>query len=393
MTMRVRVVLMLMAAVATMGLAGCGHYTCSAGFGASTCTPGTTGTGPGSPAAFVYFADDNNGNINAALLDTAGNFADVSGFVEPTFTPAIDGGMVVVQGKWLYMPVSGGEILSYSIDATTGALTAMTTTFTDNSFSISSDPLGQFLFLTGENSGEISVFQISQTDGSLTQVVGSPFPVGGFAWSAVTDGKGKFLYVTEGPEGDAISAYTIGANGVPGALGTVPGSPFVGAPFNMWQVRGEPTGNFLLGTSGLVGINGESVDNHIYVFNINQTTGAISQATGSPFATQFSPLFIAVHPSGNFVYSFTENSTGDNTAMEGFALSSTGTLTELTTSPFTSFTESTGMFDQSGAYLFTHPVGSLGVLNVDLSTGALTETVVTDLGIGTNFGWAPADAQ
>ena len=40
MTMRVRAGLMLMAALAMMGLASCGHYICSEGanFGASTCT-------------------------------------------------------------------------------------------------------------------------------------------------------------------------------------------------------------------------------------------------------------------------------------------------------------------------------------------------------------------
>jgi hypothetical protein len=79
--------------------------------------------------------------------------------------------------------------------------------------------------------------------------------------------------------------------------------------------------------------------------------------------------------------------------MEGFQISSTGTLTELSTSPFTSlsFEVGIGTFDQSGAYLFTHPVGSVGALAVDASTGALSS--VSSVGIGSNFGWAPVDAQ
>jgi len=47
MTMRLRGVLMLLAGLAVMGLASCGHYTCGAGFGVSTCTPSGSGLGGG----------------------------------------------------------------------------------------------------------------------------------------------------------------------------------------------------------------------------------------------------------------------------------------------------------------------------------------------------------
>jgi len=396
MTKQVRGLLVLVAGLAVVGLASCGHYTCSATFGASSCTPSGSGLGggstTGSPAAFVYFADDNNGDINAALLDTAANFNEITGFTEPTFPAAIDGGMVVVQKQWLYMPLTSDEILGYSINTTTGALTALPLSPypTSVSFSISSDPLGHFLFVAAEGGG-VSVYQISQTDGSLTLVPGSPFATPGFAWSTTTDGLGKFLYVSQGPLADEVAAFSI--NSSTGALTPVPGSPFAGVGFNMSSVKGEASGKFLLGTTGLVGVNGEAIDNHIYVFNINQSTGAISPVSGSPFTTLYSPINIAVHPSGTFVYSFSENSSGENGPMEGFQISSTGTLTELSTSPFTSlsFEVGIGTFDQSGAYLFTHPVGSVGALAVDASTGALSS--VSSVGIGSNFGWAPVDAQ
>lgn len=392
MTMRVQASLMVIMAVVMMGLASCDHYNCATGptLG-SSCTStgsglssGSSGTGTGSPAAFVFFADDNNGDINAAELDTLGNFNEISGFVEPKFASSLDGGMVIVQKQWLYLALTSNQILGYSIGSS-GALTAMTGSPypTTNSFSITSDPAGKFLFVTGENGGGISVFQINQTDGSLTEVTGSPFPATGSTWAATTDGLGKFLYVSQGPLGDAVAAYSIGSAG---ALTLVPGSPFL---FNMSQVKGEPSGKFLLGTTGLVGVNGEAIDNHLYVFAINQTTGAIAPVSGSPFATTYSPINIVVHPNGNLVYSFSENSSGVNGPMEGFQLSSTGTLTELTGSPFTAFADGIGMFDQSGAYLITHPVAGLTALSVNTSTGALAS--VATVSIGSNFGWAPTD--
>jgi 6-phosphogluconolactonase (cycloisomerase 2 family) len=395
MTMRVRGMLMLITALAMMSLAGCDHYNCNSGatFGNSSCAGGTGGLGggggggTGTPVAFVY-NNNGNGKIDASELDTLGNFASISAFSSPSFTQATDGGMVIVQKKWLYMPLSSGQILGYLIDGATGALSPLTLSpySTTNSFAVTSDPAGTLLFVTGLNGG-ISVFQINQGDGSLTEIAGSPF-ASAFTKSPTTDGLGKYLYVTEGSLGQNVAAYAIASASapVPGALTAVPNSPFA---FNMSEVRGEPSGNFLLGISGLTGVNGQPVDDHINVFAID-STGAISQVVGSPFATLYSPINIVVHPNGKFVYSFNGNTTGGNSPMEGFQLSSSGALTEFS-SPFT-FAPPIGMFDQSGVYLFTHPTGSLSVLTVDTSTGALTSTIPA-LGISGDLGWAPTDTH
>ena len=57
---------------------------------------------------------------------------------------------------------------------------------------------------------------------------------------------------------------------------------------------------------------------------------------GSPVPTLSSPVYLAVSPNGKFVYTFDQTSdivSTVNDPMEGFAFS-TGTLTELGTSPF-----------------------------------------------------------
>src|SRR5580704_17214425 len=104
MTMRVRTILMLMAALAMMGLAGCGHYTCGAEFGASTCSTSTTPPGGSTTAAFVY-AVDPAGTIDGLTLNTsAGTFTTTPSYIGPTGLPEDSSGqgMVIAQGQYLY---------------------------------------------------------------------------------------------------------------------------------------------------------------------------------------------------------------------------------------------------------------------------------------------------
>jgi hypothetical protein len=106
--------------------------------------------------------------------------------------------------------------------------------------------------------------------------------------------------------------------------------------------------------------------------------------------TQFSPLSIAVQPNtnGNLVYSFSVNDTNTGfNAAEGFLLSSSGTLTAVSGSPFSGVGNGTwGQFDQSGAFLFdwgsfldlgtSQVVTQLSPLDV-ASGGALTQPTST----------------
>jgi hypothetical protein len=144
----------------------------------------------------------------------------------------------------------------------------------------------------------------------------------------------------------------------------------------MWQVLGDPTGKFLIGTTGQsVAVSGTD-DDHLYVFGITQAgtgvtnAGAIAAVQGSPFTTESSPLSIAAqsNANGNLVYSFglADSDLAFN-PVEGFELSSTGTLTLASGSPFSDATVGDlGQLDQSGAFLFVYG----GIFNT--STNAIT---------------------
>jgi 6-phosphogluconolactonase (cycloisomerase 2 family) len=389
MKMQIRAVLVLTMAATMMALTGCDHYNCSsaANFGSSSCTSSGSGlgtsTGTGSAtAAFVFVADatgdGTNGSIDGYTLNTSANtFTTTTGYTAPT-TPLSDPGvgMVVAQSQFLYTAYgSTDQIFGWTIGST-GNLTAITGTPLAASFvqnmvsgfgtqSALANPAGSLLFFSDSLDDKIYVYTISSS-GALAQASGSPvavpFPPGNLA----TDGLGKYLYVTEvqsNHTGSQIAAYSIGTTG---ALTTVAGSPFA---FPMWQLVGEPTGNYMIGTSGhSVEFNGSDDDN-LYVFSITQTgssEGALTELAATP--TQLSPLQIVAQAetSGNLIYTFglNDTATGFN-AVEGYEIGSTGALTAASSSPFSlAAVGDQGALDQSGQFLFVYG----GVLDTGTNT-------------------------
>jgi hypothetical protein len=395
MTMRVRATLTLIVALAIMGLASCDHYNCASGPNLGTsCTSTSSGLGSGSTsssaAAFDFFLDA--GALDAAFVDTSSNFTLIPNFVSPPVVAGSGGfgGMVVVQKQWLYLAY-GTEVDAYSISGTTGALTPLTSSpfvySGTEAYSSTTDPAGNFLFVTGANDDQVWVFAINQTTGALT-TVGS-FSTGIFGAFPATDGLGKYLYVTAGNLGGAVDVFSISPAGssTPGSLTPLAGNPFSVA---VAVLRGEPTGQFMLGVSGNGANNGVGSDNHIYVYSINQSTGALT-LVGSPFATTYIPATLAVHPSGKLVYTFNQTVSGTS-PMEGFTFNA-GVLTPLASSPFTAITAPAGEFDQSGAYLFMRPGTTLTLASVNTTTGALTSvgTPITNAGNPVIQSWAVTD--
>jgi lactonase family protein with 7-bladed beta-propeller len=395
MAMRVRVPVSCFVVMSMMWLVGCGdHYKCGTTFGSATCSSaGSGGIGQGgggntiqNPAAFDFFLE--NATLNAAFLNTSNNFNLIPNFASPPLGLSAISGMVIVQKKWLYLD-EGVKIAGFSINGATGALTALTgspfASSSTESSGITADPAGKFLFLSAANDAQVVVFAINQTNGSLTSV--GSFPTGFFNGEATTDGLGKYLYVTAGNLGGEVAVFAIGATG---SLTPIAGSPFA---ISIAQLRGEPTGKFLFGVTGNGANNGFPSDNHIYVFSIDQTTGVITPVTGSPFATVFTPANLEVHPSGKFVYTFNKTVSGTSPA-EGYQFdATTGAVIPVMGSPFTAVIASDGQFDQSGAFLFTHPGTTLAVSGVSSTTGGLSSIAPPITAIGNPAAFAVTDTH
>lgn len=426
-----RVLVGLLALMALLMLAGCsGAPGCPQfGFGASTpCTAGSTGTfggggtgggggggGGSSVVAYAYAVDSVNSTIDGyALSAQSGTFGTISNYTAPT-TPGNGGGMgmAIAQGAYLYVGfASVGEIYSYSIGSN-GALTFLAT-YTASELAgfpngpgqsiMITNPAGTLLFLSDGVAGSIYVWSIGNgqngtTAGALTAVAGSPFAVPTMSpaftpLNLATDGAGAYLYAVDGDnvdhQGTEIAAWSIGTgnNGTTlGALTPVTGSPFLtsgSTNFSMWQLQGEPSGLFMIGTTGSSAFyTGVSDDEHLYVYSIGSSTssapGALTPVTGSPFTTTYSPFTIAVQPTGELVYSLSFADTGTSlNPIEGYMLTTTtGALTADTDSPFNlpSDEGTWGQFDQTGSYLFVYESYT--------NTSNETVTYIAPLAIGT----------
>ena len=129
--------------------------------------PVALGTSPGAVDAFTINADG-----------TLSNMTSTPAGVTPVFL-AID-----PAAPYAYVASKGGaEVYGYSIDATTGALTALPSSpFSTGAGSfpqfITIDPSGKFGYTANEGTANLSGFAINPTTGALTPVPNSPVPAG-----------------------------------------------------------------------------------------------------------------------------------------------------------------------------------------------------------------------
>ncbi len=179
--------------------------------------------------------------------------------------------------------------------------------------------------MTNFGDNNISGYTIDSATGALTTIAGSPFASGGAGpQSAALDPSGKFLYVVNGSlenfSGDNVSGYTI--NPTTGALTPITGSPFP-AGSGPEYVAVDPSGKFVYVTN--------SISDTLSGYAINPATGALTAIAGSPFAAGSAPAVVAVDPSGKFVY-VPNNFSND---VSGYTIDpGTRALTAIAGSPF-----------------------------------------------------------
>ena len=387
MTPKFRALCLVPIFVAALFLSGCSQHTCP------TTSLGSTGSGSakgginaggnlcsgainGTAAALVYFPNvDSTGapDVDGAVLTTAGQFVPLTA-TPPNTTGLATDDMTIVAGSFLYVPFGDtNAVEGFSIDRATGALSSIGSPFAltaGTADTAVADPQGRFLFVGSEFSGMISVFQIDATTGALT-LNPSPFTSPNLfsADSLTVDGTGNFLYAGQGDPSIPLDAFSIDQS--TGSL-----TEIAGAPFNLGvaQLHADPSGKFLMGVAEIQDQAVSATDQHISVFAIN-SSGVPSPVAGSPFPTTSAPFDFAISPDGGFVYVVGTNG-GARSPIEGYQIDPAGTLTAVPGSPFSTLPLAFQCkFDQGGKFLFCATGGGLSVLNVNTSTGALTQTV------------------
>jgi 6-phosphogluconolactonase (cycloisomerase 2 family) len=146
---------------------------------------------------FVYASDYSDGAILGFTVSTTGALTPIPG--SPVGLPGAPTSMprgIVDTGDFVYVALSGtNEIAGFSIDAKTGALTAVPgSPFPSAAVPTNLAQSNDFLYEVSGKDGSVSGYSISPSSGALTAIPGSPF-FHGIA-TMVADPSGKYLYLS-----------------------------------------------------------------------------------------------------------------------------------------------------------------------------------------------------
>lgn len=291
-------------------------------------------------------------------------------------------GSSAAASRFAYALLEFDTIAAFTINASTGALTTVNGSPFGGNISPqygTSDPAGKFLYAVDQFNGNIYGFSIDQTTGALTAVPGSPFKVSSSQPRVpIVDPTGSFLYVTHQDTcGDdcqgAVSAFKIGTDG---SLTQIAGSPFT-TDYGTLGVAITPNGQFLYTMNG---VNCCRTADSISAFQVNTTTGALTEISGSPFSVPGTPSFAVIHPNGGFLYPIVAS---EGPAVIPFTINaSTGALTatsnfyQLGQNPMGIDLDSIDNFlfiSNNGTPSATNSVdGSISAFSINVTTGALT---------------------
>jgi 6-phosphogluconolactonase (cycloisomerase 2 family) len=186
--------------------------------------------------SFLYVANNGSNDVSAYTIDSAtGALAAIPG---SPFSAGTGPYSVTATGRFVYVAnLSSSDISAYTIDSVTGALAAIPGSPFPTDVAPSSvvvDPTGHFAYVANcgtfcssddlYDTGGVSGYTIDATTGALTAMPGSPFGAGNYPNSLAVLPSGGFLYVANcgaGCAGDgafldpgSVSAFTIdGATG------------------------------------------------------------------------------------------------------------------------------------------------------------------------------------
>jgi 6-phosphogluconolactonase len=175
----------------------------------------------------LYAADSVGGGIWGFTVGSDGALTLVPG--SPFATPAgsspaaMAAGGDLISGPIVYVALSGlNQVAAFSINAS-GALA----TFPGSPYASGRGPesllaYANFLYAMNGLDHTISVYSMDQNTGSLTEIMGSPFPAGTASGALITD-LGGVLYA---PDAQSNSILAFSADGPTGSLSPLSGSPF-----------------------------------------------------------------------------------------------------------------------------------------------------------------------
>jgi 6-phosphogluconolactonase len=288
----------------------------------------------------------------------------------------------IAPSEFLLATTASGQILTFPVDFTTGALGASTSTSGANlslGLAAGVDDGGMGVVYTSDfHNMQIDGLSINSNNGSLSPLSGSPFSTGDFSVPAglALSLQASFLYAADA---GTIDAYSINNAGM---LTALPDSPF--ASGTNLQLLATPSGKFLFATD-------DDPPNGVFAFTID-ATGALTSVVGSPFpipgqtVLNSQPLGLATDATGQFLY-VAVNKTDQIAAYS--IDQTTGALTNVPGSPFPAGSGPTFVTVANGfLYAVNSVEQSLSAYAINSTSGVLTPVAGSPFAVGATAGLA-----
>lgn len=316
---------------------------------------------------YVYAALPTASEIAAFREDPNSGTLTVLSGSPITAGPAVHSLIIHPSKKFLYAANSFENDISLYQISTTGTLTEVTRAVAGTTPTmIVMDKAGQFLYSSNVGSGNISSFLIDASSGALTAVTGSPFPIGTAALNMQLAPNGNVLYVTSSGTPGTIEVCTFNA----GILNSVQVTQ-QGVGTNPYGIAIDPGGTHLyLANSG--------PDNTISEYSIN-SDGSLTFLATIGGSNLTGPTALLIDNSGKYL--FAANTAASNLA--AFSITN-GSLSLLSTNDVvpTNAAPSFLVSDPSGKYIYVGNSTSPAVQAFSLNTGTGALTVIASYSVG-----------
>jgi len=323
---------------------------------------------PGSTGNYLYVANSTVSTIAGFSIGTT-NLSAVAN--SPYALGVVPNAIAATpSGSFLYAASLAGAIYGYSI-AGDGGLTLL-----NNGSAVVSQisPVAIKVDPSGnwliavDLTPKAYVFSINSSTGLLTSE-GSVSLDAGTPNRIVFTPNNSLVYVSLGTGGVDILTFSTSTGVLTGPVGNLKTKANLNADQGMAV---DPSSKYLfVAETGLNGLRALSI----------ATTGALTELSGSPYTTGLGPSGVIVDSTGSYVY--VANRTANN--VSGFLLSATGALTPISGSPFSTGTNPTDLTeDISDVYIAVACSGGtpdLEVFKIGTTTpGALNSFTTTTTG-------------
>jgi 6-phosphogluconolactonase (cycloisomerase 2 family) len=325
------------------------------------------------------------------------------------------------KAKFAYTGNQGASLSGYSVNTSTGALTALSgfpITIGANPTVVAVDPQSRFLFVGDISLDELHVFTINSSTGALSEIGTSPYATVKEPVAIAVDFSGTHVYVAS-MGSNSVGGYSLGATG---ALTPITGSPFAtsgtqnfgddivinatgtivyvedtsnvytysvnagSGALTLVQTIAGPSigGGIALDPEGTYLYAVGSGNNSIQAYSINASTGLLTPTGSSPMVEKDGAYTISVSPTGQFAYTIEDNNDLVSYALDNGKFTPTGSVYAQV------YGEKIGI-DPSGSFVYVPqacsncPSGVYNVVNEFSigSTGALTKISGSPVAAGT----------